>query len=98
MLTPSILPMKGLITQRKAQFFILGSILLGLTISIVANFWFKNGATPSWSWRNIVPGETTIQEVTLLMGEPDNIVKCERWGENMINRDGSEPRKVSLTL
>ncbi len=60
-------------------------ILLGIAIIVIINFWVKDEIASNWHWRGIIPGQTTVEEVIMTIGEPDNIVRCKRWGGELNN-------------
>jgi hypothetical protein len=62
--------------------YILAVFGLLFVLAIIVKFWprgddMTQNIAPSW--RGIIPGETTKQEVIQIMGQPDDIVKCTIW-------------------
>lgn len=70
---------RRLLKGKKQAFAILSLLLVVLVIVFI--YWPKgknlnqNSTIPSW--REIIPGKTTKQEVIQIMGQPDDVFKCE---------------------
>lgn len=70
----------------RGKYFLIFTFLgILLTISLVIGLPVRRStallsSTPP-TWRGIVPGQTDKQEVIKILGQPDNIVKCEIIGE-----------------
>ena len=67
--------------------FLFTLALIFISILIAFGLSLTNGLEPETipEWRGIIPGQTTKREVVSILGPPDNIVVCMKWGKDLEN-------------
>lgn len=75
--------MNRVITNQKEFLFVLALITIAILIAFGINL--TNRPETSKGWRGIIPGQTTDREVVAMLGAPDKIVMCMKWGKDLEN-------------
>ena len=71
-------------TKKHLLFPLAVLIIMILVISSIVLIYYQvipRNQVPPWHWRGLIPGQTTSEQVIEILGQPDQIIHCDKWGK-----------------